>query len=109
MVNGRVYHSGLNLVFPDVTIQTQGSVGLDGSLSIVAELPVPPKWLKSSQSRAIFGKQTIRIPIGGTLDQPKLDQRALQDAMARIARDTAGDFVQQQLDTQIERLVRPKK
>jgi hypothetical protein len=109
MVNGRVYHSGLNLVFPDVTIQTQGSVGLDGSLAIIAELPVPPKWLKSSQSRAMFAKQKIRIPIGGSLEQPKLDEHALREAMARIARDTAGDLIQQQLDKQIERLVRPKK
>ena len=32
LFNGRVYHSGLELHFPELTIRTSGSVGLDGSL-----------------------------------------------------------------------------
>jgi hypothetical protein len=48
MADGRIYHEGLELAFPDLTVRTHGSVGLDQSVSIVAEMPVPPKWLGSA-------------------------------------------------------------
>ena len=44
MVDGRVYHRDLEMIFPDLTIRTYGSVGLDRSLALMAEMPVPRKW-----------------------------------------------------------------
>jgi hypothetical protein len=103
VVNGRVYHSGLELHFPELTIRTSGSVGLDGSLSLVAEMPVPPKWLGSSKlARAVAG-QTIRLPIGGTLSKPKIDERALREASARFARDAGENAIRQEMDGKLKK------
>jgi translocation and assembly module TamB len=90
MVNGRVYHTGLKLHFPELIILLSGSVGLDGSLALTAEMPVPPKWLGSGKlTKAALSNQTIRLPIGGTLSHPKIDEHALREASARFARDSA--------------------
>ena len=117
LVKGRVYHSGLELHFPELTVRTSGSVGLDGSLALVAEMPVPPKWLGSSKlARAVAG-QTIRLPIGGTLSKPKIDERALREASAHFARDAAENALRQEVDDKLKKeaenglrkLFRPRK
>jgi hypothetical protein len=103
MVKGRVYHTGLELHFPELTIRTSGSVGLDGSLSLVAEMPVPPKWLGSGKLAQAVGKQTVRLPIAGTLSNPKLDQQALREASARYVRDAAENAVRQEMDGKVKK------
>jgi hypothetical protein len=108
VVNGRVYHRDLELHFPDLTIRTSGSVGLDGSLALVAEMPVPPKWLPASELGQALGRQTIRLPIGGTLSHPQLDQRALREASERFvreaARDTARGVIRKGMGNELNRL-----
>ena len=106
MVNGRVYHTGLELHFPELTIHLSGSVGLDGSLALTAEMPVPPKWLGSSKlAKSVLANQTIRLPIGGTLNHPKIDERALREASARFARDAAENVLRQEMDGKVKKEV----
>lgn len=107
MVNGRVYHKGLELVFPDFTVRTYGSVGLDESLAVMAELPVPPKWIGNNRLGDALKNQTIQLPIGGTLRKPKLDQQALQQTSARFIRDAAAGAVQKELFRQLDRVLGP--
>ncbi len=104
MVNGRVYHTGLELHFPELTIRLSGSVGLDGSLALTAEMPVPPKWLGSSKlAKSALGNQSIRLPIGGTLTHPKIDEHALREASAKFARDTAENVIRQEMDGKVKK------
>jgi translocation and assembly module TamB len=104
MVNGRVYHTGLELHFPELTIRLSGSVGLDGSLALTAEMPVPPKWLGSSKlAKSALGNQTIRLPIGGTLSHPKIDEHALREASAKFARDAAENVIRQEMDGKVKK------
>ncbi len=104
MVNGRVYHTGLELHFPELTIRLSGSVGLDGSLALTAEMPVPPKWLGSSKlAKSALGNQTIRLPIGGTLSHPRIDEHALREASAKFARDTAENVIRQEMDGKVKK------
>ena len=46
MVQGRVYHRGLELQLPEVTVRTYGSVGVDQTLAIMAEMNVPLTWIR---------------------------------------------------------------
>ena len=77
MKDRRVYHDGLELVFPALTVRTSGSVGLDRTMDLTAEMPVPPRWLGNNAAaiRAV-ASQTIRLPLRGTLERPELDPRA---------------------------------
>src|SRR6185436_1715368 len=38
MVNGKVYHSNLELAFAEVTLKSSGAVGMDGSLALVVKV-----------------------------------------------------------------------
>jgi translocation and assembly module TamB len=104
LVDGRVYHTGLELHFPELTIRTSGSVGLDGSLSLTAEMPVPPKWLGNNKlAKAAFGNQVIRLPIGGTLSKPKIDEQALRTAAQRFVQQAAENALRQEMDGKIKK------
>jgi len=108
-VQGRVYHKDLELVFPDMTIRTHGSVGFDRSLSILAEMPVPPKWIGTNTLGTALEGQKIQLPIGGTLDQPMIDRRELDKLAAQFIQNAAGKVLQQELGKQLDRLLGPPK
>jgi hypothetical protein len=110
MVGGRVYHQGLELIFPDLTIRTYGSVGLDQTMAIMAEMPVPPKWSQNNPiaAKALQG-QTIRVPIGGTLSKPQLDQKVMQELTRQFMQKAAENMIQGEMNKQLDRLFGPKK
>ncbi len=109
MVDGRIYHRDLALVFPDATIRTYGSVGLDESLAIMAEMPVPPKWIGNNRLGEALRNQTIRVPIGGTLSQPKLDRQALDQVTAQLLQNTGGTMLFNEIGRQLDRIIQPPK
>lgn len=109
MVDGRVYHQGLELVWPNVTIRTYGSVGLDGTLALMAEMPVPEKWIGNNPLGDSLRDRIIRLPIGGTLQQPRLDQQALQRVSAEILRNAGINTLRGELNRQLDRLLGPPR
>jgi len=109
MVQGRVYHQGLELIFPDLTIRTYGSVGLDQTLAVMAEMPVPPKWLGNNVLGSALRNQTVRLPIGGTLSKPKIDQRALDRVSRQFLENAARNVIEDELNKQLERLFNPPR
>ena len=104
MVNGRVHHSGLELVFPDLTIRTRGSVGLDQTVHLLAEMPVPPKWLGNNPIGAALRNQTIRIPIGGTLSKPQIDRRVLDQLSRQFIENAARNVIQDEVNKRLKDL-----
>lgn len=109
LVNGRVHHRDLELIFPELTVRLSGSVGLDGSLALIAEMPIPPKWLGSNRMSAALAKQTVKLPIGGTLDRPKLDEKVLRAASVQFLREAGGEMLRQELEKQLDKLIRPRQ
>ncbi|MHC4179914.1 MAG: translocation/assembly module TamB domain-containing protein, partial [Planctomycetota bacterium] len=109
MVGGRVYHQGLELIFPDLTIRTYGSVGLDQTLALMAEMPVPPKWLGNNVLGSALRNQTIRLPIGGTLSKPKLNEDELRRISRQFLENAARNVIEDELNRRLERLLGPPR
>jgi hypothetical protein len=110
MVNGRIYHQGLEMLFPGFSIRTYGSVGLDQSLAIIAEMPIPPKWVANNPAAAkALGNQTIQVPINGTLSKPELDKKTLDDLSKQFLQKAAGNLLKEGVGNQLDRLFGPKK
>jgi hypothetical protein len=84
MVDHRVYHQGLKFVAGNVTITTRGSVGLDESIAVLAEIPLPQGLLKQNNPEA----QTLKIPITGTLKNPKMDPKAIEQLPLLLIKGT---------------------
>ncbi|NQU25721.1 MAG: hypothetical protein HQ567_30910 [Candidatus Nealsonbacteria bacterium] len=108
MIDGRVYHRGLDLIFPEMTVSTYGSVGLDQTVQVMAEMPIPPKWIGAGPLGSALKDKRIRLPIGGTLDKPKIDQkvyRQLRDKfVTETIRDTTRGVIENEVGKQLERL-----
>jgi hypothetical protein len=110
MVDGRVYHQGLELIFPDVTVRTYGSVGLDQTMAIMAEMPVPPKWTEKNPLAAdAMRGQVLRIPIAGTLSKPQLDQKVMEGLTRQFMQKAATNMIEGEVNRQLDRLFGPKK
>ena len=88
MTGGRIYHQGLTLEFPNVTVQTYGSVGLDESLKLMVETSVPLTWLPSNAVTDALRMQKMQIPMGGTLRSPSIDLAEL----ARVKNQVLGNL-----------------
>lgn len=78
--NERVYHEGMEFGIGPFHVRTSGTVGIDESLDLVAELLIPDDYLGDGRLASLFKGRTIKIPIGGTLKKPKVDLKTLSQA-----------------------------
>ena len=104
----RVYHERLVVKLKDVEMVTSGSVGLDNSLEMVAEIPIRDEWVSKNRYLASLQGQKLRLPIGGTLSAPRVDQRVLQQLTTQTITNAAGKVIENELNRGLDRLIRPK-
>ncbi len=107
MVNRRVYHRGLKITVGTTPVTTEGSVGLDESLSLVAEVPINARLLGADLSLGALEGRSLKIPIGGTLKNPQLDKRALADITRQLIENAARDVLRDGLNRGLEQLFKP--
>ena len=97
---GRVHHEGFRLTYKDIVIETQGSVGFDQTINLVANIPILEEWVGSNQFLSRLVGKSISIPIQGTLSKPQLDRRAIAQFTQQLVRESAmgavNDRVQQE-------------
>lgn len=103
--NGRVHHENLTLTVNGCVVRTSGSVGLDGSLAMTAELPIPASLLKNNPQlmKAAAGK-TVKVPVTGTLARPAVDPKLFQTAVANLIRESAKDLGRDFLNKELDKL-----
>jgi hypothetical protein len=95
VAEGRVFHSGLEAglprLDPRLQIATQGYVGLvDRSLDLSVEIPVPIEQLARREKVQQLGVPRIKLPIGGTLDDPEIKWDAMRGESALLLSAIAG-------------------
>ena len=103
----RVSHQGLTMTAGDVTIRTSGSVGLDESLAIMAEVPVRDEWVADKKYLSSLRGTVIQIPMQGTLSKPRLDNRMLRELSARMVGGAARGVLQDEVNRGLQRLFGP--
>jgi len=91
--DGRVYHDGIKFSHDDILVRTQGSVGLDQTIDMVAEIPIADGWLGSNEYLAGLKGQSISIPISGTVSKPVLDRSAIQNFSRQMAQQAASGAI----------------
>ena len=102
-VEGRVYHKDLQVGFGDVLVQSEGSVGLDETIDFQLSVPIPDKWTAGKPLLANLKGEAIPFQMGGTLDRPQLDGKALGDFGKRIGFKSAGGLIQQLIEKGLEK------
>jgi hypothetical protein len=98
MHDGRVYHEGLAVGLPevrsDLVIKSHGSVGLDESLDLTVDIPLPTDLLGTGPLLKALSKQTLTLHIGGTLSHPKLEHNTEDGQTANLLGQTLGELLQ---------------
>ena len=84
MAGGRVHHQGLVFGVGQLNVRTSGSVGLDESLDLIAEIPIPAGLLGETPLAGVLRDRTVKLPIRGTLDRPQIDPAALGTSNADL-------------------------
>jgi hypothetical protein len=102
--NRRVYHDRFLVQVGDATIHTSGSVGADQSLDIVAEVPIQDSWLRDRRFAKGVRGSSVTVPIGGTVSQPRIDERRLQEFSRRLLGEVAGRLLQEELLRGVNRI-----
>ena len=102
--NRRVYHEGLAMHVKDFTIRTKGSVGLDQSLSMVAEIPIADEWIGQEQWLQGLKGQSLQIPISGTVSRPVIDTKAVQQLTMQLVQRTAANQLNNVVGEQTQKL-----
>jgi hypothetical protein len=75
LADGRIHHRDLKFTLRNVTLRSQGSVGLDQTLDLLVEVELPEIGGDRPLLQAL---RKVSIPIGGTLEHPTIDRTALQ-------------------------------
>ena len=120
--NGRVYHRDFLLNLGGTPVTSAGSVGFDGTVEVnltvpvggaIAEKLVPNRPL----IQKLLAKQSIIVPIGGTMAKPELNREALRGTLGKIlevavkdaAKETGQGAIDDVLKKGLEGLLKPKK
>ncbi len=93
--DGRVFHDGIRISHKDIMLETRGSVGLDQSLDLVAEIPIADDWIEGKDHLAALRGQKISIPVSGTASSPKLDLSALNQVSRQLIQKAATGAINQ--------------
>ncbi|MFN5768717.1 MAG: hypothetical protein ACK44Z_05175 [Pirellulaceae bacterium] len=104
---GRVAHRNLQIQAGDVTIVTSGDVGVDGSLNLIAQVPIRKEWLGNQAALQSLAGQSLSIPVGGTVQQPQLDMRGLSQMTVQLGQHAAQGYIQKQFDRGLNKLLGP--
>jgi len=92
--DGRIALSPMTLEAEGYQLKMHGSIGFDSSLDFIARIPVTEKVVGRDAYPFLQGT-TIKVPIGGTTSEPRIDETAFQQA--------TGDLMQQALRKNLEK------
>lgn len=106
--DGRVHHRGFTMQAQDVQIVTRGSVGFDQSLAIAADVPIRDQWVANKPLLAAMRGTSLTLPVGGSLNKPQIDTRALADVNKRLLRDAAGRALENEINRGLQQLFGPR-
>ena len=104
MNQGRVYHRNLNVNFGEVQVRTEGWVGLDQTISMVATIPILDDWINGEPLLAGLRGREVTIPIHGTFDEPIVDQQALMQFSQQMVGGAAQHYLQGELQKGLQKL-----
>ena len=89
ILNGRVRQNGLEIPLrKDVTVALDGSVGFDQTLDLRAGVPLTKGMIGPVPGlEGLMDGRRVVVPIGGTVEHPKINRQALQVALRALSKD----------------------
>jgi hypothetical protein len=77
LANRQVSHQGLRFQIGQFAVETEGTVHQDETIKLVARIHFPEVPKRSGELARRFAGRELQIPVGGTLDDPRIDWAAM--------------------------------
>ncbi len=94
---GRVRCTPVHILVADSDMVISGSVGMDGTLDYLLQVPVTRNLVGREGYRVLEGT-TIKVPIRGTLGQPVFNRKMVTAAVSDLVRQAAGREIRKQVE-----------
>jgi translocation and assembly module TamB len=104
---GRVSHKNLQIKAGDIVMTTEGSVSVDGQLSLTATIPIAKEWVDGTPALASLVGQSIQIPVGGTIQKPQVDVSAFASVTRQLGEAAVQGALRNQLDKGLNKILGP--
>jgi|GEM_PF-2113617 len=104
VTQGRVYHRNLEFMIDGVPVRSYGSVGFDQTLALMIEVPFQDKWIEDEPALRGFAGQSLQLPIRGTFQKPRIDERAVADLSKQLLQGAATQVIGDELNKQLNKL-----
>jgi hypothetical protein len=104
VVEGRVHHQNMEFQVGDIVMRSQGSVGLDETLSLMLQVPIQDSWIASQPLLAGLKGQSLQVPVSGTLTRPQMDERAIASLSQQLLQNAAGQAIGGELNKALDKL-----
>jgi hypothetical protein len=101
---GRISCTPLKLLVADSAIMLTGTVGFDGSLDYLLEIPVTEKLVGREGYRVLEGT-TLKVPVRGSIDKAVFDPDALSGAVSDLLGQAAGRAAGKVIEEQVEKIL----
>lgn len=101
--DGRVYVDPVTLVVDKQPVTFSGWVAFDGSIQYLIEVPLTDRVTGGAGGKLLKGT-TVRIPVTGTVDHPRLDTSALQNTIGSLIKNTVGEHAAEKVSTFLQKL-----
>ena len=108
--DGVVHQSGFSLPIGGITaIEVEGDVGFDRSLALTAQVPLTSAMVAERPFLSdVLAGTKVRVPIGGTLSDPKLDREAFRAGMRDLGRSLLENTAMRGAAGLLMRLTQPR-
>lgn len=100
----RLWHDGLVMEMGQLVVRSAGSVGVDGTLAMAAEVAFRGDLAGSTPVVGQLLRTPLVIPLKGTVERPQFDAAAIDRVVGRIVENTAEAVIKDGLGRGLEEL-----
>jgi hypothetical protein len=101
---GRITTTPLRATMGKLAMVLEGHMGLDQTMDYIVTVPVTEELVGRKVAEFLPGKQ-VRIPIGGTLQKPRIDKERFRAEVQRLAREAGTKALESETDDLIRKLL----
>ena len=101
--DGRMHVDPVTMTIDKQPVTFSGWVAFDGTIKYLIEVPVTDRMTGGTGGKLLLG-QTIKIPVTGTVNEPRLDTSVLQNALGGLLKKAVGEHAVEKMGSFLEQL-----
>ena len=99
----RVFHSPVEFKIRNLLVRTHGSVGIDQTLDVLAEISFSDEFVSRARFLSPLKGRTLELPIQGTLRKPRIDRGAIAQILRQFGQNTIEGLINNGIQKFIDR------